>query len=179
MAENIDWKKLGLGVKDLLVGVVTVAGGATGGTAGAQGGQQAGKGLDKILNTAGVSEEETAPKKNEAPSPTPAPAVAPALTPPPVPAPVAVPPRTERFDKADSRKVLPPPTQPEPPSLVEQERIAARHVLSGSGWSAEEIEILLLGKTPKSRALLGVLEEGNRVPTAVGIKLPTDNEATT
>ena len=31
MAENIDWKKLGLGVKDLLVGVVTVAGGATGG----------------------------------------------------------------------------------------------------------------------------------------------------
>ena len=36
MAENIDWKKLGLGVKDLLVGVVTVAGGATGGAAGAQ-----------------------------------------------------------------------------------------------------------------------------------------------
>ena len=53
MAENIDWKKLGLGVKDLLVGVVTVAGGATGGAAGAQGGQQAGKGLDKILGTAG------------------------------------------------------------------------------------------------------------------------------
>lgn len=167
MAENIDWKKLGLGVKDLLVGVVTVAGGATGGTAGAQGGQQAGKGLDKILNTAGVSEEEPPPKKNKAPSPTPA------------PAPVAMPPRAERFDKADSRKALPPSTQPEPPSSVEQERMAARHVLSGSGWSAEEIEILLLGKTPKSRALLGALEEGTRVPTAVGIKLPTDKEATT
>ncbi len=179
MAENIDWKKLGLGVKDLLVGVVTVAGGATGGTAGAQGGQQAGKGLDKILNTAGVSEEETAPKKNEALSPPPAPAAVPALAPPPAPAPVAMPPRATRFDKADSRKALPPSTAPDPPSLVEQERVAARHVLSGSGWSAEEIEILLHGKTPKSRALLGVLEEGNRVPTAVGTKLPSDKEVTT
>ena len=178
MAENIDWKKLGLGVKDLLVGVVTVAGGATGGTAGAQGGQQAGKGLDKILNTAGVSEEETAPKKNEAPSPTPAPAAVPALAPPPVPAPVAMPPRAERFDKADNRKALPPTTQPEPPSAAEQERIAARHVLTESGWTAEEIEILLLGKTPKSRALLGVVGEGSRVPTVVGTKLAVDKEVT-
>ena len=179
MAENIDWKKLGLGVKDLLVGVVTVAGGATGGAAGAQGGQQAGKGLDKILNTAGVSEEETPPKKNEAPSPPPAPAAVPALAPPPAPAPVAMPPRAERVDKADSRKALPPMSQPESPSSVDQERIAARHVLSGSGWSAEEIEILLLGKTPKSRALLGVVGEGSRVPTAVGIKLSTEKEVTT
>ena len=132
MAENIDWKKLGLGVKDLLVGVVTVAGGATGGAAGAQGGQQAGKGLDKILNMAGVSEE-----GNETPS-----------------------------------------SPPEPPSSAEQERIAARHVLSASGWTPEEIEILLLGKTPKSRALLGVVGEGSRVPTAVGIKLPTKEETT-
>ena len=152
MAENIDWKKLGLGVKDLLVGVVTVAGGATGGAAGAQGGQQAGKGLDKILGTAGVSEE---------------------AAPPPAP---ALPPRTERFDKADNRKALPPTTQPEPPSAAEQERIAARHVLTESGWTAEEIEILLLGKTPKSRALLGVVGEGSRVPTVVGTKLPVDKE---
>jgi hypothetical protein len=156
MAENIDWKKLGLGVKDLLVGVVTVAGGATGGAAGAQGGQQAGKGLDKILNMAGVSEE-----GNETPSS------------PPAPASVA-----ERFDKADNHKALPPPSPPEPPSSAEQERIAARHVLSASGWTPEEIEILLLGKTPKSRALLGVVEEGSRVPTAVGIKLPTKEETT-
>lgn len=161
MAENIDWKKLGLGVKDLLVGVVTVAGGATGGAAGAQGGQQAGKGLDKILGTAGVSEEETPPKKIETASPPPAP---------------AAPPRTERFDKADNRKALPPTTQPEPPSAAEQERIAARHVLTESGWTAEEIEILLLGKTPKSRALLGVVGEGSRVPTVVGTKLPVDKE---
>ena len=155
MAENIDWKKLGLGVKDLLVGVVTVAGGATGGAAGAQGGQQAGKGLDKILNMAGVSEEETAPRKNGTPSPPPAPALV-----------------------ADNSKALPPPSPPEPPSSAEQERIAARHVLSASGWTPEEIEILLLGKTPKSRALLGVVEEGSRVPTAVGIKLPTKEETT-
>ena len=161
MAENIDWKKLGLGVKDLLVGVVTVAGGATGGAAGAQGGQQAGKGLDKILGTAGVSEEETPPKKIETASPPPAP---------------AAPPRTERFDKADNRKALPPTTPPEPPSAAEQERIAARHVLTESGWTAEEIEILLLGKTPKSRALLGVVGEGSRVPTVVGTKLPVDKE---
>jgi hypothetical protein len=65
MAENIDWKKLGLGVKDLLVGVVTVAGGATGGAAGAQGGQQAGKGLDKILNMAGVSEKRRPPGRTK------------------------------------------------------------------------------------------------------------------
>ncbi len=168
MAENIDWKKLGLGVKDLLVGVVTVAGGATGGAAGAQGGQQAGKGLDKILGTAGVSEEEAPPKKIEIASPPPAPAA-----PPPAP---ALPPRTERFDKADNRKTLPPTTQPEPPSAAEQERIAARHVLTESGWTAEEIEILLLGKTPKSRALLGVVGEGIRVPTVVGTKLPVDKE---
>ena len=58
---DIDWKKLGLGAKDVLVGVVTVAGGATGGAAGAQGGQQAGKGLDKILEMAGVTEDEPAP----------------------------------------------------------------------------------------------------------------------
>ena len=161
MAENIDWKKLGLGVKDLLVGVVTVAGGATGGAAGAQGGQQAGKGLDKILGTAGVSEEEAPPKKIETASPPPAP---------------AAPPRTERFDKADNRKALPPTTQPEPPSAAEQERSAARHVLTESGWTAEEIEILLLGKTPKSRALLGVVGEGSRVPTVVGTKLPVDKE---
>lgn len=162
MAENIDWKKLGLGVKDLLVGVVTVAGGATGGAAGAQGGQQAGKGLDKILDMAGVSGEETAPRKNETPSP------------PPAPASVA-----DRFDKADNRKALPPPSPPEPPSSAEQERIAVRHVLSASGWTPEEIEILLLGKTPKSRALLGVVGEGSRVPTAVGIKLSTEKEVTT
>ena len=168
MAENIDWKKLGLGVKDLLVGVVTVAGGATGGAAGAQGGQQAGKGLDKILGTAGVSDEEAPPKKLETASPPPAPAA-----PPPAP---ALPPRTERFDKADNRKALPPTTQPEPPSAAEQERIAARHVLTESGWTAEEIEILLLGKTPKSRALLGVVGEGSRVPTVVGTKLPVDKE---
>jgi hypothetical protein len=68
MAENIDWKKLGLGVKDLLVGVVTVAGGATGGAAGAQGGQQAGKGLDKILNMAGVSEKRRPPEERNAKS---------------------------------------------------------------------------------------------------------------
>ena len=170
MAENIDWKKLGLGVKDLLVGVVTVAGGATGGAAGAQGGQQAGKGLDKILGTAGVSEEETPPKKIETASPPPKPAA-----PPPAP---ALLPRTERFDKADNRKALPPTTQPEPPSAAEQERIAARHVLTESGWTAEEIEILLLGKTPKSRALLGVVGEGSRVPTVVGTKLAVDKEVT-
>jgi len=49
-----DWKNIGLAGKDVLLGVVTVAAGATGGQAGAQGAQQIDRGLDGILGMAGV-----------------------------------------------------------------------------------------------------------------------------
>ena len=52
-----DWKQIGLSGKDVILGVVTVAAGATGGPSGAQGAQQIDKGLDGILGMAGVTAE--------------------------------------------------------------------------------------------------------------------------
>ena len=52
-----DWKQIGLSGKDVILGIVTVAAGATGGPSGAQGAQQIDKGLDGILGMAGVTAE--------------------------------------------------------------------------------------------------------------------------
>ena len=57
MANDVDAKGIGLGAKDILMGIVTIAAGASGGPAGAQGGQQLSKGLDGILGMAGVTAE--------------------------------------------------------------------------------------------------------------------------
>ena len=59
----MDWKKISLVAKDLLVGVGTVAAGVTAGEAGAQGVQQVDRGLDGVLGMTGVVEEQT-PKAN-------------------------------------------------------------------------------------------------------------------
>ena len=56
-----DWKNIGLTGKDLLMGVVTVAAGATGGQAGAQGAQQIDRGLDRVLDMAGVQQQKPPP----------------------------------------------------------------------------------------------------------------------
>ena len=52
-----DWKDIGLTGKDILMGVVTVAAGATGGQPGAQGAQQIDRGLDRVLDMAGVQQQ--------------------------------------------------------------------------------------------------------------------------
>ena len=52
-----DWKDIGLTGKDILMGVVTVAAGATGGQPGAQGAQQINRGLDRVLDMAGVQQK--------------------------------------------------------------------------------------------------------------------------
>lgn len=57
MSESIDGKKIGLSVKDLLMGVVGVAAGATAGSAGAQAANKIDTGLDGILDSAGVKKE--------------------------------------------------------------------------------------------------------------------------
>ena len=51
-----DWKNIGLTGKDILMGVVTVVAGAEGGQAGAQGAQQIDRGLDRVLDMAGVQQ---------------------------------------------------------------------------------------------------------------------------
>ncbi len=58
-----DWKNIGLTGKDILMGVVTVAAGATGGAAGAQGAQQIDRGLDRVLDMAGVQEKKAPPSR--------------------------------------------------------------------------------------------------------------------
>ena len=58
-----DWKNIGLTGKDLLMGVVTVAAGATGGQAGAQGAQQIDRGLDRVLDMAGVQQQKPPPSR--------------------------------------------------------------------------------------------------------------------
>ncbi len=58
-----DWKNIGLTGKDLLMGVVTVAAGATGGQAGAQGAQQIDRGLDRVLDMAGVQPQKPPPSR--------------------------------------------------------------------------------------------------------------------
>ena len=58
-----DWKNIGLTGKDILMGVVTVAAGATGGQAGAQGAQQIDRGLDRVLDMAGVQEKKAPPSR--------------------------------------------------------------------------------------------------------------------
>lgn len=51
-----DWKNIGLTGKDVLMGVVTVVAGAQGGQAGAQGAQQLDRGLNRVLDMAGVKD---------------------------------------------------------------------------------------------------------------------------
>jgi hypothetical protein len=57
MANDVDAKGIGLSAKDILMGIVTVAAGATAGQPGAQGAQQIDKGLDGILGMAGVTKD--------------------------------------------------------------------------------------------------------------------------
>lgn len=52
-----DWKNIGLAGKDVLMGVVTVVAGAEAGQAGAQGAQQLDRGLDRVLDMAGVQQQ--------------------------------------------------------------------------------------------------------------------------
>ena len=58
-----DWKNIGLTGKDILMGVVTVVAGAEGGQAGAQGAQQIDRGLDRVLDMAGVQQQKPPPSR--------------------------------------------------------------------------------------------------------------------
>ena len=58
-----DWKDIGLTGKDILMGVVTVVAGAEGGQAGAQGAQQIDRGLDRVLDMAGVQQQKPPPSR--------------------------------------------------------------------------------------------------------------------
>ena len=58
-----DWKNIGQTGKDILMGVVTVAAGATGGQPGAQGAQQIDRGLDRVLEMAGVQQQKPPPSR--------------------------------------------------------------------------------------------------------------------
>ena len=58
-----DWKNIGLTGKDILMGVVTVVAGAEGGQAGAQGAQQIDRGLDRVLDMAGVQQQKAPPSR--------------------------------------------------------------------------------------------------------------------
>ena len=57
MANDVDAKGIGLTAKEILMGIVTVAAGATAGQPGAQGAQQIDKGLDEVLGMAGVTKD--------------------------------------------------------------------------------------------------------------------------
>lgn len=58
-----DWKNIGLTGKDILMGVVTVVAGAEAGQAGAQGAQQLDRGLDRVLDMAGVQQQKAPPSR--------------------------------------------------------------------------------------------------------------------
>ena len=61
MADGIDYKTIGLGVKDVIFGIATAAAGSTGGPAGAEGVSKASSGLDKLIAMAPLEDKKKTP----------------------------------------------------------------------------------------------------------------------
>ena len=176
--DNIDWKNAGIGAAKVVLGIGTVAAGATAGPAGAAGVQQLGSGLDQALGGLGVgnvglSQTGAAPPPlatpplaqatPAAPLPPAAP-VQPTLTPiatapivvpqtPPFVPPQYGPSRLERFDR-DGRP-LPSPPPPPAPTAEEIEHENLLRSLALRGWTPDEARILAAGRSRDSLRLIG------------------------
>ena len=48
----------------------------------------------------------------------------------------------------------------------------SRNALLEAGWTPQQVDDLLAGRSPTSQAILGRVEEGSRVPTADGTRVP-------
>ena len=141
-----DWKDIGLTGKDILMGVVTVAAGATGGQPGAQGAQQIDRGLDRVLDMAGVQQKPPPSRMN------------------PEEADFAV-------RKQAMVSVKPTPSRPAPPSELAQEQTPPplppqmKEELAKRGYSEAEIQAIATGQF---RGVAKRSAEGTRIETEEG-----------
>jgi hypothetical protein len=160
MADGIDWKAIGLGAKDVIVGVVGAVAGAYGGSESAKAVNNAGTGIDKILGAAMPEEKTRSEKFDRADLPSkPAPPTgrAPQLAP-----------SIETKEKED-------------PQSADDEQLIAADFLRGRGWSREKIRQIMGGPEEASvhqiaaRETRGVRVQGargSRVRQAPGIAVP-------
>ena len=144
-----DWKDIGLTGKDILMGVVTVAAGATGGQPGAQGAQQINRGLDRVLDMAGVQQKPPPARLNpeEADFAVRKQAMASVKTTPTSP---PAPPESVVVAKEQTPQAL-------PPQMTEE--------LSKRGYSETEIQAIATGQF---RGVAKRSAEGTRIATEEG-----------
>ena len=143
-----DWKNIGLTGKDILMGVVTVVAGAEGGQAGAQGAQQIDRGLDRVLDMAGVQQQKAPPSRMN-----------------PEEADFAV-----RKQAMASVKTTPtsPPAPPESVGVAKQQAPLSPQMteeLSKRGYSETEIQAIATGQF---RGVAKRSAEGTRIATEEG-----------
>ena len=183
--DNIDWKNAGIGAAKVVLGIGTVAAGATAGPAGAAGVQQLGSGLDQALGGLGVGNVGLSQTGAPAPPATPplAQATPAAPTPPSAPTqptitpiatapivamltplnvapltPPLVPPQSEpsRLERFErDGRPLPSPPPPPGPSAEEIERENLLRSLELRGWTPSEARILVAGRSRDSLRLIG------------------------
>lgn len=161
MADGPDWKAIGLGAKDVIVGVLGAVAGAYGGSEGAKAVNNAGTGIDKIVGAAMPEEKATRSEKfDRADLP------------------------TKRA--ASSGRVPAPPSsteesgETEPQGGTDESAIAA-DFLKGRGWSREKIRQILSGPDEASVHQIAAREtrgirvqggRGSRVSQAPGLAVP-------
>lgn len=174
---DIDFKTIGLAAKDILLGIGTVAAGATGGPAAAEGVGKAGAGLDRILSTAGVTETRAdkfdradfaARPQAQAQQQISPQSPPPQLPAPPPPAAAQAPEPARMIAEEVPASSLPPQGGP----LIGDARIAAEHLRS-LGWSRHKVQQILGGPEQASLAAIVSREtKGVRVkPGADGVRV--------
>jgi len=153
-----DWKDIGLTGKDILMGVVTVAAGATGGQPGAQGAQQIDRGLDRVLDMAGVQQQKPPPSRmnpEEADFAVRKQAMVSVKT--TAPSPPAPPSEPIYRESVVAQEQTPPPLPPLPPQVKEE--------LAKRGYSEAEIQAISTGQF---RGVAKRSAEGTRIATEEG-----------
>ena len=169
MADGIDYKTIGLGVKDVIFGIATAAAGSTGGPAGAEGVSKASSSLDKLIAMAPLEDKKKTPgdKMDRADKPK---APTPQASPPP---------------QAPQQPAGPPPASPEEVASSNQGRASGEPAwpptgdaratadhLSSLGWSREKIQKILGG--PEQTSLAEVTREqpkGSKVASVDGTRI--------
>lgn len=161
MADGPDWKSIGLGAKDVIVGVLGAVAGAYGGSEGAKAVNNAGSGIDKIVGAAMPEEKVTRSEK------------------------------FDRADLPTKRAVPAGRTPASPPAAEEpgeaglqgsaDESAIAADFLRGRGWSREKIRQILSGPDEASVHQIAAREtrgmrvqgaRGSRVAQAPGLAVP-------
>lgn len=158
MADGPDWKAIGLGAKDVIVGIVGAVAGAYGGSESAKAVNNAGTGIDKIVGAAMPEEKTRSEKFDRADLPS-----------------KSAPPAGRAPQLAPSTETK------EDPQGTEDEELITADFLRGRGWSREKIRQIMGGPEEASihqiasRETRGVRVQGargSRVRQAPGIAVP-------